>query len=126
MAIIDLIIRIKNGYMARREQISSPHSKFRVSVLAKLQKLGYILSYEVTGELRKNITIVLKYENGEPVVTDVKVHSKPGRRIYTQYKEVKSVRGGLGYSLLSTSQGILTGPEAKKKQVGGELLFYIW
>ncbi len=126
MAIIDLIIRIKNGYMARREQISTPHSKFREAVVAKLQELGYIMGYEVTGDVKKNITITLKYEDGMPVVTDVKVQSKPGRRIYIQYKEVKSVRGGLGYSLLSTSQGILTGPEAKKKQIGGELLFYIW
>jgi len=95
-------------------------------VVAKLQELGYIVGYKVTGDVKKNITITLKYEDGMPVVTDVKVQSKPGRRIYIQYKEVKSVRGGLGYSLLSTSQGILTGPEAKKKQIGGELLFYIW
>jgi len=126
MAIIDLIIRIKNGYMARREQISVPYSKFREAVLAQLQALGYITRYEVAGDTKKNITITLTYEDGMPALTDVKIQSKPGRRIYTQYKEVKSVRGGLGYSILSTSQGILTGSEAKKKQIGGELLFYIW
>lgn len=125
-SIIDLIIRIKNGYMARRDQITSPHSRFREDILKKLQGLGYIKEYSVEGDVIKNITITLSYEGAMPAVTDVKIQSKPGRRWYTASKRLKPVLGGLGVALISTSQGILTNKEALKKNIGGELLFEIW
>lgn len=124
--IIDLIIRIKNGYMSRRESIESPYSKFREAVLKKLQALEYIEDYTVEGEEVKTITINLKYEEGQPAVTDVQLFSKPGRRWYITVKELKPVVGGMGYAFISTPKGILTNIEAKKQQVGGELLFHIW
>jgi small subunit ribosomal protein S8 len=126
MPVIDLIIRIKNGYMARKDQVTAPFSKYRESVLVKLMSLGYISNYVVNGDVKKVITIDLNYDKGIPAVTDVKIFSTPGRRWYTPYKEVQSVKGGMGHAILSSSKGILTDKEAKKSQVGGELLFYIW
>lgn len=124
--IVDLIIRIKNGYMSRKESIVSPYSKFRESVLKKLKDFGYIQDYTVEGDIVKTVTIDLSYEEGVPAVTDVKLFSKPGRRWYVSVKELKPVLGNMGYAFISTPKGILTNKEAKKEQVGGELLFHIW
>lgn len=126
MSITDLVIRLKNGYMSRKDSITTPYSKYRVSVLQKLQELNYIESYEVDGEVIKNITVILKYNHGVPAITDVKIFSKPGRRWYTPYKDIRPVLGGMGKVILSSSKGIVTDKEAKKEQVGGELLFHIW
>lgn len=122
----DLLIRIKNGYQARREQIDSPYSKYREEVIKKLMALGYIENYEVSGDVVKSMKIVLKYQDGVPAVTDIKLFSTPGRRWYVGFHELKAVLGGMGYALISTPQGILTNIEAKKKKTGGELLFHIW
>lgn len=125
--IADLIIRIKNGYMAGKETIESPHSVFREEVLKKLQKLNYVESYEVSGDIVKNMTIVLRYEeSGAPAITNVKIFSTPGQRWYAKVQELKPVLGGMGYSILSTPKGILTHVEAKKNKIGGELLFNVW
>lgn len=126
MSVIDLIIRIKNGYMAKREQISSPFSKYRESVVRKLKELGYVADYRIEGDIIKNIIIDLRYDEGVPALTDVRVFSTPGRRMYQPYRDVKSVKGGMGHAIISSSKGIVTDREAKKAQVGGELLFYIW
>jgi len=124
--IVDLIIRIKNAYMTGNETVSSPHSVYRVYVLEKLKKLGYILNYSISGEIKKVIIIQLKYEEGVPALTDVKIYSKAGNRIHISYKEVKPVMSGMGYSIISTSRGILTNRELKKMKLVGELLFAIW
>ena len=125
-SIIDLIIRIKNGYMARKATIESPHSKYKESILKKLMSLKFIEAYSVEGEIKKNIIINLKYEEGNPAITDVKIYSKPGMRLYISYKNLKPVLSGFGYSVLSTSKGIMTNREAKKAKLGGELLFSFW
>ncbi len=126
-SIIDLIIRIKNGYLAKKELISSPHSNFKESVVSKLQKLGYVRSFKVGKEgNKKDMILELVYDDGVPALTDVKVFSRPGRRWYINTNDLKPVLGGLGHAVLSTPKGILTSMEAKKEQVGGELLFEIW
>jgi small subunit ribosomal protein S8 len=125
-SIIDLVIRIKNGYMAKKPVILSPHSKYKEAVLEKLKKLNFIEGYKVEGDIKKNITINLKYEEGVPAITDIKVFSKPGMRLYVSYKNLKPVLSGFGYSVLSTSKGIMTDREAKKAKLGGELLFSFW
>ena len=125
-SIIDLIIRIKNGYMARKATIESPHSRYKESILKKLMSLKFIEAYSVEGEIKKNIIINLKYEEGNPAITDVKIYSKPGMRLYISYKNLKPVLSGFGYSVLSTSKGIMTNREAKKAKLGGELLFSFW
>ena len=125
-AVTDLIIRIKNGYMAKKESIKSPYNSYRAEILKKLKTLGYIKEVRVQGETIKTCEIELIYVAGEPAVTDVKIYSKPGRRWYTRVSKLKPVLGGMGYSILSTPAGILTNIEAEKKKVGGELLFDIW
>src|SRR4051812_37509279 len=125
-AITDLIIRVKNGYMAGKESIESPYSKYREQLIKKLVALKYVKDYSVTGDIKKTMTIDLAYEDGVPALTQVKIFSTPGRRWYVSSKKMKPVLGGMGYSLLSTPQGILTNIEAKKKNIGGELLFNIW
>lgn len=124
--IIDLIIRIKNAYMTKNESLVMPHSSYREAVLKKLQEMKYIKSYSVEGDVIKTIEIELSYTKGVPALTDVKLVSKPGKREYVSYKDLKSVMNGMGVSFLSTPKGILTNHEARKAKLGGELLFMIW
>lgn len=125
-SVVDLIIRIKNGYMAKREKIEAPYTKFSEEVLKKLKTLGYVADYKVEGEAIKTMVIDLAYNKEETKFTDVAVFSKPGRRYYISYRDLKPVVSGFGYSILSTPQGIMTDKEAKLKKLGGELLFNIW
>lgn len=125
-SIIDLIIRIKNGYMAKKETIESPYSKYKEAILIKLADLKFIKGYKIKGEIKKNIIIDLAYEEGKPAISDIKVYSKPGMRVYISYKNLKPVLSGFGFSILSTSKGIMTDREAKKAKLGGELLFSFW
>lgn len=122
-SVIDLIVRIKNGYMSRREQIDVLYSVFNGNVLQKLADLGFIKKFEKNENV---FNVELLYNDHMPAVTDILIYSKPGKRHYVSYKELKPVLGGLGYSLLSTPQGVLTNREARKGKVGGELLFAIW
>lgn len=124
--VIDLMIRVKNGYLARNELIVTPYSAYREAVLEKIKALGYIKSYRVVGENKKEIVVELKYRGTEPAFTDVRIISKPGQRMYTAAADLKPVMSGIGYSVLSTPKGIRTNIEAKKENLGGELLFYIW
>lgn len=126
MSVADLIIQIKNGYMAKRETISVPYSKFNGALLTKLRKLQYIEAYDVKGDAVKRATVFLKYDEEAPALTDVKIFSTPGRRWYLSYVDIKPVLGGLGKAIVSTPKGILTGAEARREKVGGELLFHIW
>jgi small subunit ribosomal protein S8 len=125
-SIIDIIIRIKNGYMAKKNIIESPYSKYKEAILKKLVSLKSIKGYKVKGEIKKNITIDLAYEESKPAISDVKIYSKPGMRYYVSYRNLKPVLSGFGYSILSTSKGIMTDKEAKKLKLGGELLFSFW
>lgn len=125
-SVIDLIIRIKNGYMSKKEKIFSPYSSIREEILKKMIELKFIKDYKKKGEKVKKIIIDLRYEGVVPAVTDVKIYSRPGRRHYVSYRDLKPVLNGYGYSFLTTSKGILTDKEAKKEKLGGELLFSIW
>ncbi|MFZ3010451.1 MAG: 30S ribosomal protein S8 [Microgenomates group bacterium] len=124
--IIDLIIRIKNAYMTKNETCECPHSQYRESVLKKMQEAGYIAGYTVNGDVIKTITVELSYTKGVPAMTDVVIVSKPGKREYISYRDLKSVMNGMGVSFLSTPKGILTNREARTAKLGGELLFKIW
>lgn len=125
-SVIDLIIRIKNGYMAQRETVDSPYSTFKEEVLKKLVSLKFIKEYNIEGEGIKTLNMTLLYHDKAPALTDVAIFSKPGRRYYVSYKELRPVLSGMGHSIISTSQGIKTGREAKKEKIGGELLFSLW
>lgn len=124
--IIDLIIRIKNAYMTKNDTLVTPHSSYREAVLKKLEDMKYIKSYSVEGDIKKTIEIELIYTKGVPALTDVKLVSKPGKREYVSYTDLRSVMNGMGVSFLSTSKGIMTNHEARKAKLGGELLFMIW
>ncbi len=126
MSVADFIIQIKNGYMAKRESISMPYSKLSGALLMKLKKLQYIDSYDVKGDAVKRVTVFLKYDEEVPALTDVKIFSTPGRRWYLSYSDIRPVLGGLGKAIVSTPKGLLTGAEARREKVGGELLFHIW
>lgn len=126
-SIIDLIIRIKNSYLARKESLSCYYSKFKEEILKKLKELKYIKDYKIEEkDSKKMIFIELLYIDKEPAITDVKIYSKPGRRYYVSYKDLKPVMSGYGHSIISTPKGIMTNKEARLKKIGGELLFNIW
>lgn len=122
----DLVIRIKNGYMAGKESIRMPYSKLKEQILKKLIELRYIKNFKVEGDKKKSLLIDLLYTDSVPALSNVKIFSKPGRRWYTEAKKIKPVLSGFGVAILSTSKGILTNTEAKKERIGGELLFYLW
>lgn len=125
-SVIDLAIRIKNGYRAKKEKIVGLYSKINVAVLNILIKEKYIKSFIVEGDEKKIITIELLYTNGEPVLSDIQIISKPGRRLYTSVKDLKPVLGGMGIAIITTPKGLMTDREVRKQNVGGELLFKIW
>ncbi len=112
--------------MARKETVVIPYSNFKEKVLIKLKKLGYVKDYVVEGKEKREIIIDLAYKGNEPVLTDVKLFSKPGQRWYVSYRDLKPVMNNFGHAILSTPQGIMTNSEAKKLKIGGELLFNIW
>lgn len=123
---IDLIIRIKNGYLARKDSVDAAYSKLNAAICTKLIELKFIKAYIIEGETVKKISIELLYNDDTPALTDVKVMSRPGQRQYISYNEIKPVVSGLGYSIISTSKGIMTNRELTTNKIGGELLFNIW
>jgi len=124
----DLIIRLKNAGVVKKEIVEIPYSKLRNAILEKLQEKGYIEKITVTGEgVAKTLTVTLKYNaEGTHSIRGVKRMSKPGRRLYKKVADIYPVKFGKGDLLLSTPTGILTGDEARSQHVGGEQLFIIW
>jgi len=123
---IDLIIIIKNGYLAKKEKVIVSFSSFKEAIAKKLVDLKFVKDYKIEGDKIRKIIINLDYKKGESVFTDVKIYSTLGKRHYVSYRDLKPVLSGFGHAILSTSQGILTDKEAKLKKIGGELLFSIW
>jgi small subunit ribosomal protein S8 len=120
----DLLTRIRNAQRARHSSCVAPASKLRANVLEVLKREGFIRGYSAR-ELRPGIaqlTIELKYNEGEPVIKEIHRVSKPGRRVYSKIKELPRVYAGLGISILSTPRGVLSDAEARAANVGGEVL----
>ncbi|MBI5449152.1 30S ribosomal protein S8 [Candidatus Gottesmanbacteria bacterium] len=123
----DMLAQIKNASMARKGVVVLPHSRMKQTVAELLAKEGYVEGVEVTGEAPKRyLTIRIKYENEMPVIGGMKRVSKPGLRWYVDHGKIPTVVGGLGIAIVSTSSGIMTGKEAKKRGIGGELLCTVW
>lgn len=120
----DLLTRIRNGQAARLAEIRSPASKLRANVLEVLKREGYIRDYNVAKKDNgaADLTVELKYSEGQPVIREITRVSKPGRRVYSQVKDVPRVYNGLGISILSTPRGVLSDKEARTANVGGEVL----
>jgi small subunit ribosomal protein S8 len=124
----DLIIRLKNAGMVQKESVSLPYSKMKHAIADKLVEVGFVKSVSKHGKkVKKTLDVALQYdEDGNHAIRDVKRVSKPGRRVYTQVHDIYPVKFGSGKRILSTPAGILTGEEAREKNVGGEELFIIW
>ena len=119
----DFITRLRNGYMAERETIEARATKMVVSVVEVLKKEGYVKDFTVDGQ---KLTVELKYAGNKPVVLGVSRVSKPGARVYSAIKDVRSVWSGLGINILSTPKGVMSHKQARKLHVGGEVIAKIW
>lgn len=124
--ISDLLTRIRNAQAALLKQTIVPHSKIKESIAAILKREGYVSDVTVEGAVKKNIKVTLKYSGKRGAIEGLRRMSRPGLRRYVGSNEIPRVLGGMGIAILSTSQGVLTGAEAKKSNLGGELLCYIW
>lgn len=120
----DLTARIRNGQSANLAQIRCPASNFQAGVLEVLKQEGYIVDYkrEEISKGRQELVIDLKYYENEPVIKELKLRSKPGRRVYQGINDLPRVLNGMGIAILSTSKGIMSDAEAREKHVGGEVL----
>jgi small subunit ribosomal protein S8 len=124
--ISDMLTRIRNGGRALLPAIELPHSRIKESVAHILKQQGYVSDVAVEGNAIKKIKIRLKYNGKKNVIEGLKRISKPGLRKYVGATEIPRVRGGLGVAVVSTSEGVMTDTQARKKNLGGELLCYIW
>ncbi|RFU61410.1 30S ribosomal protein S8 [Peribacillus glennii] len=126
--IADLLTRIRNANMVRHEKLEVPASKVKNEIAQILKREGFVRDVELIEDNKQGIIrIFLKYgANNERVITGLKRISKPGLRVYAKTGEVPRVLNGLGIAIVSTSQGVLTDKEARAKQVGGEVLAYVW
>ena len=124
----DMLTRTRNGQNARQSVVSSPASRFRSNVLEVLKREGYIRNYSSI-DIRpglKELKIELKYHEGQPVISEIKRVSRPGRRVYYGIRDLPRVYNGLGIAILSTPRGVLSDNEARTAKVGGEVLCHVF
>ena len=124
--IADMLTRIRNAGRALLPTVQIPHSRMKESIAGILKGEGYVAEVNVEGKLPKTIKIKLKYEGKKTVIEGLKRISTPGLRRYVGATEIPRVRGGLGVAVVSTSEGLMTGTQARKKNLGGELVCYVW
>ncbi len=128
MSYTDTLIRIKNSLARKKERVKLPYSSFDLEILDKLTKAGYLDAVMRKGRgIKRIIEVKLKYrDDGTPSISGIKFVSRSSRRIYSGYRDIKRSHQGYGNFLISTPEGIMTDTEAKKKKVGGQVLFEIW
>ena len=126
--IADMLTRIRNANQNRAKTVSMPSSKMKETIASILKEEGYIVDYSIEeNDVQNILTLTLKYgKNKERVITGLKRISKPGLRVYANKEELPRVLNGLGIALISTSQGVMTDKLARKNNVGGEVIAYIW
>jgi small subunit ribosomal protein S8 len=126
--IADFLTRIRNAGLARKVTLQMPSSKVKAELARILKEEGYIESYEVVdlGSNKKDLSVTLRFSKNRSVIEGLRRVSKGSCRVYVQADEIPRVRAGLGTSILSTSQGLMTGKSAKSKNVGGELIALVW
>ena len=125
--IADLITRIRNAIMVGKNEITVPTSKLKVAVLEGLERSGFIASFKVKpAEPRDYLKITINADNEITKINEIEKVSKPGRRVYVATDEIPTIKSGRGIVLISTSKGIMTGAEAKKLRLGGEILVKVW
>ena len=125
--IADMLTRVINANSVMHDKVDIPHSKMKVALAAVLKEEGYISNYKViTDGNKKNIRVYLKYVGKEKVIKGIKRISKPGRRVYSSAEDMPRVLSGLGIAVVSTSNGLVTDRVARKSNIGGEVLCYVW
>jgi small subunit ribosomal protein S8 len=125
--IADMLTRIRNAQQARHDSVQVPASRIKAEIARILKDEGFIRDFELPKEKEREIKIQLRYSGKrEPVVTGLKRISKPGLRVYVKSKDMPRILGGLGIAIVSTPQGLMTASEARRANVGGEILCYVW
>src|SRR5258708_28771183 len=124
--ISDMLTRIRNANQALLPAVELPHSKIKESIAGILKREGYITDFAVEGKLPKKIKLKMKYQGKKSIIEGLKRISSPGLRRYVGASDIPRVLGGLGVAVLSTSEGLMTGVQARKKNLGGELICYVW
>ena len=125
--IADMLTRIKNANTMRHETVAFPTSKIKTAILTVLKNEGFIADFIATNDVKSVTTVTLKYtENNQRVIKGLKRISKPSLHVYTTAEELPKVLNGLGVAIISTSQGIMTDKQARKLNIGGEVLAYVW
>ncbi|HEY5910901.1 MAG TPA: 30S ribosomal protein S8 [Verrucomicrobiae bacterium] len=124
--ISDMLARIRNAHRALQPGVELPHSKMKESIAGILKHEGYIADFSVEGQVPKTLRLKLKYQGKKSIIEGMRRVSSPGLRRYVGSKEIPRVRGGLGVAVVSTSEGVMTGNQARKKNLGGELICYVW
>lgn len=125
--IADILTRIRNAIMVSHDSVLVPSSKIKLSIVKILNEQGFIDRYEVLkGKPQPMIKIYLKYKDDQPAILGLERASKPSLRVYAERREIPRVYGGLGIAILSTSKGIMTGQEAWRQHLGGEIICYVW
>ncbi|PJE69149.1 30S ribosomal protein S8 [Candidatus Shapirobacteria bacterium CG10_big_fil_rev_8_21_14_0_10_38_14] len=126
--IADMLTRIRNGYLARKKQVAVPYSKIKEAIAKIMVKKGYLEKFErrETKDERRSLELTLKYDGKDPTITEIRRVSKPSVKVYQKAKQLRSVNADLGIKIVSTSAGLMTGKEAKKKNLGGEVICEMW
>ena len=125
--IADMLTRIRNANALRYATVSMPSSKMKVDIAKILLEEGFILDYKVSGDVKKELTLTLKYGvNGQRVISNLRRISKPGLRVNVKSDKLPKVLGGLGIAIISTSKGVVSDKTARALGVGGEVLAYVW
>ena len=118
----DMLVRIKNSLMRNHKKVQLPSSKFKVKLAEVLKNEGYIIDYNVTEDNKPNLEINLKYSSGNPVISSIERISKPGRRIFSSAESLPKINNGLGIAIVSTPKGVMTDVDARKQNIGGEII----
>jgi small subunit ribosomal protein S8 len=124
--ISDMLSRIRNANQALLPAVEMPHSRMKESIASIFKREGYIMDFAVEGKLPKTMKLKLKYQGKKSVIEGMRRISTPGLRRYVGSTDIPRVRGGLGVAVVSTSEGVMTGNQARKKNIGGELICYVW
>ena len=118
----DMLARIKNSLMRNHKKVNLPSSNFKVKLAEVLKSEGYIIDYKITDEIKPNLEINLKYSSGNPVINSIERVSKPGRRIFSSAESLPKINNGLGIAIVSTPKGVMTDIDARKQNIGGEII----
>lgn len=124
--IADMLTSIRNATQALKPEITVPHSRIKESAVRLLKDEGYLEAFNVEGDVKRCIRIRLKFQGRKGVISGLQRLSKPGLRLYSSASEIPLVLGGIGIAVVSTSQGLMSGHEARRRNLGGELLFKVW